>query len=130
MAELPAEPPAELPTGSSGSVERFVEEELPPGFWEEANEPDGPPRPSALAAEGLTHLPGPAPADPSSNHAVDEDTGVSDTEPAADRAFTDLQQLFPGRVIAIEAHDNDADGAETAGEEPANEENDDDGRAG
>lgn len=65
--------------------ERYVQEELPPGFWEE----DPGPKPVDASR------PGP---EPSLDPTADEEVPAPE-----DAAFATLQQLFPGRVVTVES---------------------------
>ncbi|HEX7004448.1 MAG TPA: hypothetical protein VF168_09715 [Trueperaceae bacterium] len=107
------------------SSERFVEEELPPGFWEEAQEPhppsrgqqrqvrrqpDRPPREEVSAAPDEARLP----KDDTSEPGIDEP------------AFEVVQALFPGRIVSIEEinEPGDEDDIAATAEAPAEDEED------
>ena len=99
--------------------ERLVEEELPPGFWEEAQEPHPPSagqrrqvksNPDTQPVEEVSAAPSGGPS-----RAPGDQAGRSEkSTPVAidDPAFATLQALFPGRVLSIETDEDEEEPAE------------------
>ncbi|MEX2543441.1 MAG: hypothetical protein WD314_16670 [Trueperaceae bacterium] len=103
--------------------ERYVEEELPPGFWEQdpAPKPRGASRPKPASRAATADEEAPAPEYAPADYMTHEDT-VPEAEAEAatpeDTAFATLQQLFPGRVIAVESLAEDSLASEDDPAEP------------
>ncbi|MEX2536463.1 MAG: hypothetical protein WD273_12780 [Trueperaceae bacterium] len=92
--------------------EQYVEEELPPDFWEQAHVPQG-------RSEDQKRRAGANPNTTTRDDAARDDAAkddptnrpanapsadpTADSQALADPSFDTLQRLFPGRVIDIEA---------------------------
>lgn len=113
--EPPPEPLTEPPPREAPSA---FADELPPGFWEELELPDPP---QAARADGLgAATPTQSAARPAAPEGGERGSakavhgGTEAKRPEDDPRFSVLQSLFPGRVVAWQAHATDT-GSEPEG---------------
>lgn len=85
-APTPADPSATTPPPAAGSIPDDVDlgyDTLPPGFWDDAG---------AAPSDDAAGLPGAV---------EDEPEATTTTDEPLQRAFAEMQRLFPGRVIEV-----------------------------